>query len=96
MISSRPMNLRSLAKGTVEEGATILGFLANSAIAHSQSTAMRGIKVGVGSHSHHVYSAHDLCEPRVHTVGAAAANRRIKHPSINNAYVSQRSDIRAR
>jgi hypothetical protein len=50
----------------------------------------------VSSHLHHVYSAHDLCEPRVHTVGAAAANRRINHPSINNAYVSQRSDIRAR
>ena len=50
----------------------------------------------VGSHSHHVCSAHDLCEPRVHTAGAAAANRRINHPSINNAYVSQRSDIRAR
>jgi hypothetical protein len=50
----------------------------------------------VGSHSHHVYSAHDLCEPCVHTDGAAAANRRINHPSINNAYVSQRSDIRAR
>lgn len=39
MISSRPINLRSLAKGTVEEGATILRFLPNSAIAHSQSTA---------------------------------------------------------
>ena len=46
MISSRPMNLRSLAKGTVEEGTTILGFLANSAIAHSQLTATRGKTTG--------------------------------------------------
>ena len=42
MISSRPMNLRSMAKGTVEEGVTILRFLANSAITHSQSTGTRG------------------------------------------------------
>ena len=36
---------------------------------------------------HHVHRAHDLCEPRVHTVNAAAANRRINHPSINNAVI---------
>jgi hypothetical protein len=40
------MNLRSLAKGTVEEGTTILGFLASSAIADSQSISTCGITIG--------------------------------------------------
>jgi hypothetical protein len=33
--------------------------------------------------------------PRI-SANTVAENLRIKHPSINNAYVSQRSDTRAR
>jgi hypothetical protein len=40
-------------------------------------------------------SMHVTHANRVYTVNTAAENT-MKHPSINNAYVSQRSDIRAR
>jgi hypothetical protein len=49
----------------------------------------------VGSHSSHVPYARELCETRIYIADTAAENR-IKHPSTNNAYVSQHSDIRAR
>jgi hypothetical protein len=39
--------------------------------------------------------ARELCETSIYVADTAAENL-IKHPSINNAYVSQRSDIRAR
>jgi hypothetical protein len=54
------------------------------------------LKVIVGSHSSHVLYARELCETSIYIADTAAENRRIKHPSTNNAYVSQRSDIRAR
>jgi hypothetical protein len=41
-------------------------------------------------------SMHVTYAKRAYTVNTAAENRRIKHPSTNNAYVSQRSDTRAR
>ena len=54
---------------------------------------LQAYMVLVGSHSSHVPYARDLCEayrlPTLHP-------KRIRHPSINNAYVSQRSDTRAR
>jgi hypothetical protein len=40
--------------------------------------------------------ARELCETSIYVADTAAENRKTKHPSTNNAYVSQRSDTRAR
>jgi hypothetical protein len=54
------------------------------------------IFVIVGSHPSHVPYARELCETSIYIADTAAENKKNKHPSTDNAYVSQRSDTRAR
>ena len=54
------------------------------------------VSISVGSHSPHVLYARELGETSIYVADTAAENRRIKHPSTNNAYVLQYSDTRAR
>ena len=73
---------RAWANSACKELVSVHSFLVR---VHDSLIFKTGVYCILGSHSHHVYSAHDLCEPCVHTDGAAAANRRIRHPSTNNA-----------